>query len=50
MQERPPEKRVGPFPLAPPNPTEAPHVTQTNFATLLIGYLVLLAGNLFKGM
>ena len=27
-----------------------PHVTQTNFVTLLISYLVLLAGNLFEGM
>ena len=27
-----------------------PHVTQTNFVTLLIAYLVLLAGNLFEGM
>jgi hypothetical protein len=27
-----------------------PHVTQSNFVTLLIGYLVLLAGNLLKGV
>ncbi|MBK5197742.1 MAG: hypothetical protein JJE37_05610 [Methyloceanibacter sp.] len=27
-----------------------PHVTQSNFLTLLIGYLVLLAGNLFEGV
>jgi len=27
-----------------------PHVTGTNFVTLLIAYLVLLAGNLFKGV
>ena len=27
-----------------------PHVTQTNFVTLLIAYLVLLAGNLFEGV
>ena len=27
-----------------------PHVTQTNFVTLLIGYLVLLVGNLFEGV
>jgi hypothetical protein len=27
-----------------------PHVTQSNFVILLIGYLVLLAGNLFKGV
>lgn len=27
-----------------------PHVTQTNFVILLVGYLVLLAGNLFKGV
>ena len=27
-----------------------PNVTQTNFVTLLIAYLVLLAGNLFEGI
>ena len=27
-----------------------PHVTQTNFVALLIGYLVLVAGNLFEGV
>ena len=27
-----------------------PHVTQSNFVTLLVGYLVLVAGNLFKGV
>lgn len=27
-----------------------PHVTDSNFVTLLIGYLVLVAGNLFKGV
>lgn len=27
-----------------------PHVTQTNFVTLLINYLVLLVGNLFEGL
>jgi hypothetical protein len=27
-----------------------PHWSQTNFVTLLIGYLVLLAGNLFEGV
>ena len=27
-----------------------PHVTQTNFVTLLISYLVLLAGKLFEGV
>jgi hypothetical protein len=27
-----------------------PHVTQTNFVTLLIGYLVLVAGNMLEGM
>jgi hypothetical protein len=27
-----------------------PHVTQSNFVTLRIGCLVLLAGNLFKGV
>ena len=27
-----------------------PHVTHTNFVLLLLGYLVLLAGNLFKGV
>jgi hypothetical protein len=26
------------------------HVTQTNFVALLIGYLVLVAGNLFEGV
>jgi hypothetical protein len=27
-----------------------PHITQTNFVTLLINYLVLLVGNLFEGL
>jgi hypothetical protein len=27
-----------------------PHVTHSNFVTLLVGYLVLLAGNLFEGV
>jgi hypothetical protein len=27
-----------------------PRVTQSNFVTLLVGYLVLLAGNLFEGV
>jgi hypothetical protein len=27
-----------------------PHVTHSNFVTLLIGYLVLLAGNVLEGV
>jgi hypothetical protein len=27
-----------------------PHVTHSNFVTLLIGYLVLVAGNVLEGM